>query len=115
MQCAKCFSHPTLRKMAKKVEFTKTICNGCGIQLAGSENLKCESCNNYFVCNNCVICKSGHFMSKVFKLEKLGTYGYYSNNFSCDACHKSSIPSLNGAWHCKTCKYDLCDNCGPKF
>lgn len=54
-------------------------------------------------------CKNGHPLEWTHDVS-----GYMMGRYSCDVCHKSSDCGA-GRHYCRTCKYDVCQNCKPQY
>lgn len=127
MNCGKCPDKPKLippwesknlpfTAPAHWTQSTKVMCKGCGYDFArnikGKAVWRCTKCNDYFVCSNCKLCKSGHGLFKCYSLKLKGQGGYKNNNYRCDHCLVSKTvregTDIPFVWHCNPCQYDAC-------
>jgi len=58
------------------------------------------------------VCRSNHFLAKVFSLKSYDSSPLYAKNkFKCAACEEEKELTADGAYHCGTCDYTLCVEC----
>eukprot|EP01084_Bolivina_argentea_P086764 156792_1 len=62
--------------------------------------------------NQSKTCNKGHSLVYKTKAELVYTDYGYNYGYRCDKCSKSY--GTHGSYHCKTCMYDLCNNCYSK-
>ena len=77
-------------------------------KLCSTVNSQCSSCIGK--CKITPQCNNKHEM-QLF-LSQPEEYNDDDNNITCNMCKKSNICNNNRyIYHCKSCSYDLCDNC----
>ncbi len=114
MHCAKCKFKSKL-KLEKEIDkipnYSKKLCSACGIELLKSKYaFYCNKCMNYYLCDECRVCKNFHFMKKTINLKNiLSTYS--NDKFFCDYCNINGKTDDRGVWHCTACSYDVCIKC----
>ena len=122
MYCKKCPGNPQLVYSTKDqpanfiAPTEKNICKACGYNFGKiNANTKkvlwgCKTCQEYYICSNCKLCREGHALFKCYSLRKKSQGGLYaSNQFNCDVCDTvQKIPEGGYVWHCNPCQFDAC-------
>lgn len=82
-------------------------CTGCKYDL-------CSDCFQYLQNKTDLLCPGGHTLYIVKDLASAhpGSMGAYSTNkYNCNQCKQTESAEIAPTYHCKKCKFDLCQNC----
>lgn len=94
------------------------ICNICELSIS-NQCYNCPSCN-YKICNDCYIyytsqysfdfeCEKSHPMYLSYPLEYY--YKFHASVMECDACKTLFYEPRTKMFHCRKCKFDICQEC----
>jgi hypothetical protein len=113
MQCPNCSGKKPLNFQRKDPSFDGPFpsCKQCGALVSRVGFFQCATCK-FVLCQNCKICRKNHLLQKVFDLSSFGYPNYKTNNYCCDGCGSIRVNFKEiGVYHCRPCRFDLCDKC----